>query len=205
MRPASSLGRPSGERVGLPFRAGDPIPVRTAPGPAENAHRRPNTETGEPAEPGETAETSEAPEEHRAAETAEAPQAPQATPAPPDGAGAGRRPDSSAEGEAAESEDVQDSASGEAADEMREFVEELDFWLEEEGTGGTGAVDEWLRGAALRIVGVGEESITFDVPDGRTIGPIPVPAGIAEQAEPGWQVRLTAARTGDTWHLHANA
>lgn len=87
-------------------------------------------------------------------------------------------------------------------DELRdEFVDELRFWLEDETDLADSAVDEWLRETLLRIVDVTEESITFDDPTGRTIGPVPVPAGIAEQAEPGWRVRLTAARTGDTWRL----
>lgn len=81
-----------------------------------------------------------------------------------------------------------------------EFLDELRFWLDDEAAP-SGTVDEWLRNTPLRVIEVGEESITFDDPKGRPIGPVAVPAGLAEQAEPGWQLRLTAARTGDTWYL----
>ncbi|MFB9320216.1 hypothetical protein ACFF2X_22485, partial [Cryptosporangium minutisporangium] len=103
---------------------------------------------------------------------------------------------------AADPPSVDGSLDENETDDMRdEFVEELWFWLEDEADDTPATVDEWLRDTLLRIVDVTEESITFEDPTGRVIGPIPVPAGIAEQAEPGWRVRLTAARTGDAWRL----
>jgi len=164
MRPASTLGRPSGERASLPFRAGDPVPAPPAPTPAAPAA------TGAPAT------------------GASVPQ-PSATGVPADAPGS-------------DADDLADDlGEDEPEDGVDEFLEELRFWLEDEARPADGAVDEWLRDTVLRVVDVTEESITFDDPAGRTIGPIPVPAGIAEQAEPGWRVTLTAARTGDAWHL----
>ncbi|WP_344652350.1 hypothetical protein [Cryptosporangium japonicum] len=156
MRPASALGRPSGERTGLPFRAGDPVPTR------------------EPAADSTSAEH----------------------PAP---AAAGTATiDPEATGSAAD-EDLAD----EADDGVDEFLEELQLWLEDEPAPSE-PVDEWIRAKPLRIAVINADSIAFEAPDGRTLGPIPLPEGLADQVELGWRLRLTAARTGDTWHLRPN-
>ncbi|MFG1921703.1 RNase H family protein [Cryptosporangium sp. NPDC048952] len=81
-----------------------------------------------------------------------------------------------------------------------EFLEELQLWLEDEPAP-TDPIDEWLREAPLRVIGIAADSITFEAPDTRTLGPIPLPEGLADQVDLGWRLTLTAARTGDTWHL----
>jgi hypothetical protein len=53
----------------------------------------------------------------------------------------------------------------------------------------------------LRISEVTDDSITFDDWDTQVVGPIPVPAEIAEMARWGWEILLTAVRTGDKWRL----
>jgi hypothetical protein len=88
--------------------------------------------------------------------------------------------------------------------EIRKFVNTLIEYVENE----TGDVDvrtldgdEWVQDEYLRISEVTDDSITFDDWGTRVVGPIPVPAEIAEMARSGWEILLTAVRTSDKWRL----
>jgi ribonuclease HI len=62
--------------------------------------------------------------------------------------------------------------------------------------------DAWVSDEYLTLETVTPDSLTFTAPgDDTPIGPIPVPPEIAQLAKPGWQILLTAARTGTQWHL----
>lgn len=206
MRPASTLGRPTGERTGLPFRAGDPVPTRepaadptttdsAAPAATDPAHTsESDVERTPPANP---APTNSALTNAAATDGATGSGTTGSGTTGSDGSAGGGKATGAGSGD----DELGDDELGDEADDgLEEFLEELQLWLEDEPAP-TDPIDEWLRGTPLRIGVINVDSIVFETPDGRTLGPILLPEGLVDQVELGWRPRLTAARTGDTWHL----
>jgi len=88
---------------------------------------------------------------------------------------------------------------------IRKFVNALSAHVDRT-TGNVGGDDEARDGAVdlqyLRITNVGVNTITFrdDYPEFK-VGPVRVPPEIAEMAETGWRILISAHRVNGVWHL----
>lgn len=105
----------------------------------------------------------------------------------------------SAETVAAEIEDVKERLDDYV--DVRKFVDALSDYVEDTAPDVSDGNFYIVGNQYLMITEVTEDSITFCGPGEEPVGPFAIPSEIADMAQWGWEILLSAARIGDEWQL----